>query len=251
MTETPPPGDYDWLDFNAPMSHELAEASAARLARTSPNLVLDVGCGWGELLLRVLAAAPEARGLGIDANVTGLERARRNATLRGLESRVVFREQLPDATVDMADVVVCIGADHIFGTQQDALRALYRFVRPGGRLLFGTGFWESPPTNEQAASIGAQPEDLSSLADLVDLAIAAGFRPLDLRSASRREWEAFEFGYLADWEEWLVRYPDAEAAPGILERSDTHRTEYLRGWRPVLGFAYLTLGRPTESEARA
>ncbi len=247
MTETPPPGDYEWLDFNAPMSHELAESLAGGLARTAPDAVLDVGCGWGELLLRVLAAAPNARGVGIDANITGLARARRNATSRGLERRVEFREQLPDATVDAADVVVCIGADHIFGTQEDALRALYKLVRPGGRLLFGSGFWESPPTNAQAASIGAKPEELASLADLVDLAIAVGFRPLDLRSATRREWEEFELGYLADWEEWLVRHADDEAAPEILERSDTHRTEYLRGWRTVLGFAYLTLGRPTAS----
>ena len=58
----------------------------------------------------------------------------------------------------------------------------------------------------------------------------------DLRTATRREWEEFEFGYLADWEEWLVQYGDDEAAPEIRGRADTHRTEYLRHWRDFLGF---------------
>jgi hypothetical protein len=33
----------------------------------------------------------------------------------------------------------------------------------------------------------------------------------------------------------------------VRELTDTHRTEYLRGWREVLGFAYLTLGIPARS----
>lgn len=244
MTSTPPPGYYDWLDFNAPMSSELADAIAARLAAPAPETVIDVGCGWAELLLRVVAAAPAAHGRGIDADGALLDRARQNATRRGLDTRVSFATELPGPKVDTAAVVVCVGADHIFGTQEDALRSLFRLVQRGGRLLFGTGFWEAPPSEADAAAVGLLPHQLSSLADLVDLAMTAGFRVLDLRTATRREWEEFEFGYLADWEEWLVQHGDDEGANEARERADTHRTEYLRHWRDYLGFAYLTLGRP-------
>jgi hypothetical protein len=88
------------------------------------------------------------------------------------------------------------------------------------------------------------PADLPDLAGLVDLAIAAGFRPLAVETATRDEWERFESGYLADWEEWLRVHGDDPRADEIRTRADMHRNEWLRGYRDVLGFAYLTLARP-------
>jgi SAM-dependent methyltransferase len=241
----PPPGRYEWLDFNSPMSGELADSLAASLARANPATVLDIGCGWAELLLRVLAAAPTAQGVGIDQDEALLARARRNATERGLSGRVTFRDSLAEAgELAAPNAVICIGADHIFGDQRDAVDALARMVAPDGRVLFGTGFWERPPTIDEAAGLGAVPDDFVSLADLVDLTLSLGFRLLDLRTATRREWEQFEMGFLADWEEWLLRRPNDPGAAEIRERTDAHRNGYLRGYRDVLGFAYLTLGVP-------
>jgi SAM-dependent methyltransferase len=248
MPHPPLPGRYDWLSYNAPMSGELAESLVAKLAVRTPATVVDIGCGWAELLVQVLVACPEATGLGVDKDRSLLRRAEAGAERWGVQEMVEFAEELPDPAQEAADVVLCVGADHIFGSQLDALRGLLPFVRPGGRLLFGTGFWESPPSAEQAASVGLTPPDLGPLAELVELAVAAGYRLLDLRTATRREWEEFEFGFLADWEEWLHRNPGHPDAPGIRELADNHRTEYLRGWSAVLGFAYLTLGRAAGPE---
>jgi hypothetical protein len=64
----PAPGRYEFLDFNAPSSSRRADAIAKALAGAEPSMVLDIGCGWSELLLRVLAAAPDATGTGIDTD---------------------------------------------------------------------------------------------------------------------------------------------------------------------------------------
>jgi hypothetical protein len=63
-------------------------------------------------------------------------------------------------------------------------------------------------------------------------------------TATGTEGEEFESGSLADETEWLLRHPDHPDAAAVRERSDDHRTRWLRGYRHGLGFAYLTLGRP-------
>ena len=244
MSAIPLPGKYSYLQFNAPMSTELADTLARRLVARQPATVLDIGCGWAELMLRALSLAPDASGLGIETNELLVARAMMNAKARSIDDRVAFRVELPTAASDTADVVMCVGADHIYGSQQDALTALYELVQPGGTLLLGTGYWEVEPSPTQAATIGAEPGDHRLLADLVDLALATGFRLLDLRTATRREWEEFELGFLADWENWLIDRSDEGQAAAIRASADTHRNGYLRGWRDVLGFAYLILGRP-------
>ncbi|HEY1366164.1 MAG TPA: class I SAM-dependent methyltransferase [Gaiellaceae bacterium] len=243
MGELPAPGRYEWLEFNAPLSDGRADAIARALAETEPTTVLDIGCGWGELLLRTLAAAPQARGWGIDTDPDAIARARANATARGLADRVRFIEDMAPTDHEPADVVICVGSDHAYGSQSDALSALHLLVAPGGQLLFGGGFWELTPTTDHAAAVGLTPDALPDLAGLVDLAVASGFRPLFVQTANRDEWERFESGYLADWERWLHRHGDRPEADEIRARADAHRSEWLRGYRHILGFAYLTLGR--------
>ena len=235
-------GRYERLDFNAPLSGARADALAAALARRRPGTVLDIGCGWAELLLRVLAAAPDARGTGVDSDGPLIERGLDNARARGLDGRVTLLATEGTSPLDPADAVICIGSDHVYGDQVDALAALHPLVRPGGVLLFGTGYWQRPPTAAEAAGLGATPDELPDLATLVDRAIAAGFRPLDIHTANEDEWNAFESGYLADWEEAVMT---GAAGAAEIERADRHREGWLRGYRGVLGFAYLVLGRPS------
>lgn len=236
------PGYYDHLQFNSPLSGARADGLATALARRSPATVLDLGCGWAELLLRVLAAAPDARGVGIDSDERLISRGRRSAAERGLAERAELRAHDAAEPVAAADAVLCIGSDHVFGTQDDALAALWRLVRPGGVLLFGTGYWQRPPTAQEAAGLGATPDELPDLATLVDMTTSAGFRVLDLQTANEDEWNAFESGYLADFEEALMTDPSAD---DLRTRADEHRQGWLRGYRGVLGFAYLTLGVPS------
>jgi len=236
------PSYYAHLDFNSPLSGPRADALAAAIARRRPRSVLDVGCGWAELLLRIVAAAPGARGLGVDSDERLIVRGRANAAERGLSDRVELRISDGSEPLDPADAVTCIGADHVFGTQAEALAALHPMVRPGGVLLFGTGYWQRLPTDAEAAGLGATPDELPELADLVDTCGAAGFRLLDLQTANEDEWNAFECGYLADLEEYLMTHPSAD---DVRTEADAHRNGWLRGYRGVLGFAYLTLGVPS------
>ncbi|MFJ8537072.1 SAM-dependent methyltransferase [Streptomyces sp. NPDC093591] len=246
---TTPPPRLTRLTFHGPLSEARAHGLVQRLTRTNPTTVLDIGCGWAELMLRILAAAPAATGTGIDIKAEDLARARRNAETRGLAQRAAFVEESAVATSHgPADLVLCVGASQALSTAQppdhttEALRALRRLVTDGGRVLLGEGFWQRPPTPAELA--GMWPEaaatDHYDLATLLDLAVDAGFRPEWTETASLDEWEVFESAYQADVEIWLAEHPDHPLADETRERLDRHRAQWM-SYRGVLGLAYLTL----------
>ncbi|MYW65926.1 methyltransferase domain-containing protein [Streptomyces sp. SID8379] len=243
------------LTFHGPLSEARAAGIVDRLAKAQPTTVLDIGCGWGELMLRVLDAVPGARGRGVDLNGDDLARGRANAKERGLAERAEFvEESATEAGLGTADLVICLSSSHALSSAQpplhttEALRALRRIVTPGGRVLLAEGYWQRPPTEAELGAMwpDARPDEYDDLAGLVDRAVEAGFRPAWIETANRDEWEEFESGYQSDVEEWLAAHGDHPLAEETRERVERHRASWLRGYRDVLGIAYLTLV-PVES----
>ncbi|MFF9718950.1 SAM-dependent methyltransferase [Streptomyces sp. NPDC014603] len=254
MDDTGAPPRLTRLTFHGPLSEERAarmiDRLCARAGPAGPGSVLDIGCGWGEFMLRLLDAAPQATGVGIDVDGEALARGRAAAEARGLSGRVTFVQESAVGTArGPADVVLCLGAAHALSDARPpehltaALDALRRLVTPGGCVVLGEGFWQRPPTSGELAAMwpGADPAEFHSLAGLVDLAVAAGFRPVRTETASSGEWEDFESAYQADAEEWLAAHPGHPLAQETRDRVDRHRSMWLRGYRDVMGLAYLTL----------
>jgi SAM-dependent methyltransferase len=250
MTETELPSGLTRLTFHGPLSEDRAARIVARLTGIGPRTVLDIGCGWGELMLRILAAAPDATGLGLDTDEGDLARGRDSARARGLDGRVTFvRESGVGTSRGPADLVLCLGASHALteveppGHTVAALAELRRLVNPGGRVLLGEGFWHRTPTEAELAGMwpGTTAGEFGDLAGLADLAVGAGFRPAWIETATLEEWEEFESGYQCDEEEWLAAHPGHPGADELRQRVDQHRSFWLRGYYGLLGQAYLTL----------
>ncbi|MFV2121555.1 SAM-dependent methyltransferase [Streptomyces sp. Act-28] len=250
MTGTDLPPRLAHLTFHGPLSETRAGRLVASLAAARPATVLDIGCGWGEFLLRVLAAVPDATGVGLDVEAGDLARGRKLAGERGLAGRVdLVEESALGTSRGPADLVLCLGAGQALCDPEGpydvavVLRELRRLVTPGGRVLLGEGFWERVPEPEELARMwpGARAGDHPLLGALVDEAVRAGFRPAWIETADRDEWERFESGYRHDVELWLAGHPDHPAAAETRARVDRQRASWLNGYRDVLGMAYLTL----------
>ncbi|WP_410616827.1 SAM-dependent methyltransferase [Amycolatopsis sp. lyj-109] len=224
--------------WNTPLSETHAELLLDRMDLTGGHLV-DLGCGWGKLLLQALGRARDLRGTGVDTDEGALARARAATLDRGLGSRVDWVEADAADWADPAERAFCIGAAHIFGSTKEALERLARVV-PSGRLLYGDGFWAAPPGPAALEIFGP---DLLTLPELLDAADAAGWRVLHVSTADQLEWDDFESTSRAAWEEWLAGHRDDPRAGEVREWLDRRLREYVRDYRGVLGFTYLVLGR--------
>jgi SAM-dependent methyltransferase len=229
------------MRWNTPLSTEHAELLLDRLDLRPGQRIADLGCGWGELLLTAVArAGAGATGAGVDEDAPLLARGRAAAARRGLDGNVTFIEADAAGWRETADRVLCTGASHAFGGTGEALSALARVVAPGGRLLFGDGFWTRPPS---APALGIFGEDLLGLPELLEDCRARGWRVIHVGEADQREWDDFESTSRAGRQEWLLANVGHPRAPEIREWLDTRERQYVSVYRGLLGFAYLVLAR--------
>ncbi|MGK3201960.1 SAM-dependent methyltransferase [Amycolatopsis sp. MEPSY49] len=225
------------MRWNTPLSEAHASVLLDRLDLGEGPHLVDLGCGWGELLLRASERAPALRVTGVDADEVALARGRSAARERGLAVEFTSSDAATwDTPVERA---FCIGAAHVFGSTKAGLAGLARVV-PSGRLLYGDGFWAAPPNPAALEIFGP---DTLTLPELVDTAADAGWRVRHLSVADQLEWDDFESTSRAGWEEWLAAHPADPRAGEVREWLDRRLREYVRDYRGVLGLAYLVLTR--------
>ncbi|MGH3124358.1 MAG: SAM-dependent methyltransferase [Streptosporangiaceae bacterium] len=244
---------YARMRWNTPLSEEHAGLLMDRLDLRPGARIADLGCGWGELLLQAVARAPaasapaasatagaaaQATGIGVDTDAAALGRARRLARERHLDPQVQFTEAGAAEWRGTADRVLCVGAAHAFGGTGPALAALAQVVPPGGRLLFGDGYWEGAPSAAATEMFG---ELLLPLPQFLEECRAAGWRVIHLSTADQREWDDFESTFRAGRQEWLLAHGDDPRAAGVRDWLDTRERQYAGVYRQVLGFVYLIL----------
>jgi SAM-dependent methyltransferase len=221
-----------------PVDPALLDAWLDGLPLVPSARVLDVGCGRGEVLIR-LAEGHGCAGLGVDTAGSSIEHARREAHRRVPDAGLEFRHapfEPDELAAGSFALSVCIGSSHAAGGFADGLRTLASLVTPGGRVLFGEGFWKQDPDPEYLASLGCAPGDLRTHAANIDLAESLGLRVLDAHETTPGAWSVYEDGYHANVIDHLARHPDDPDADAMRECIERWRGAYLAWGRETLGF---------------
>jgi SAM-dependent methyltransferase len=135
--------DVAWV----PTPPEVIEAMLNAANVGPKDLVYDLGCGEGEIV--IAAARRGARAVGVDLDPERIANARKNAAAAGVANRVTFVEQdLFKTDVRPATVVTL----YLLPELNERLRPkLLSDLRPGTPVVshdFGMGSWEPERTIE-------------------------------------------------------------------------------------------------------
>ena len=117
--------------------------------------VLDLGCGRGDILIRV-AKAFDAHVTGFDGHTGFVRQARQAAEAAGVSARCRFvAGDLRDAFAEEAryDAVLMIAVGPVLGDMAATVGALRSVTKPGGLIVIGDGYLEdgTPPTDAYVA----------------------------------------------------------------------------------------------------
>ncbi|MGB7195826.1 MAG: class I SAM-dependent methyltransferase [Collimonas pratensis] len=230
--------------YCSPLSADTAASLLAALQLQAGALVLDAGCGKAALLRDLLASQP-VRGVGVDINPAFLaEAANAWAASNPGDGRLTLiasqLEQHP-LPADGYDAILCVGSTHALGGFEPSL-ALYRqWLKPGGVLLVGEGYWKQPPSNEYLMTLGATEDELSSHAENIARALAQGFKLRLAMASSDGEWDWYEHMYCQAVMQYAASHPQDPDAPAFRDRARRWHDSYLAAGCSTLGFGFYLL----------
>jgi SAM-dependent methyltransferase len=214
------------LDFMGPYDRRHLERLFRGVDLEPGARVLDAGCGTGALLAWLASRAP-IRGTGVD--------------LRPPRRRIPgVRFVAGDATGLTAqgdlDLACSIGA-----VSTPATLAL--FVRSGGLVLFGGGYWRRPPSRAYLEALGAERDELASWRETVSVGDSIGLQLLRAVRSSTADWDRYEDAWAANGERYAAQHAGEQGVEAFRDWIRGGRRRYRElGGRATLGFA-LTLWR--------
>jgi SAM-dependent methyltransferase len=230
-------------DLCNPLDEATVDAACARLGLEAMDpgrrpRVIDVGCGKAGMLIRLALRRPIA-GIGIDLNPAHLAEGAERAARRRVADSITLLEMDAtrfDAAPESFDVAISIGAAHALGGCEPTLRTLRSWLRPGGRLLVGHGYWRREPAPEYLAVLGASASEHGRHADNLALAARLGLEPIADWESDREAWDRYENLYAETALAFAADHPDDPDAAAIVARVERWRDAYRRWGRDTLGF---------------
>jgi len=224
--------------FLSPLSGPKVDQVLSMLELPLGARVLDVGCGKGEMLVR-LAGRRGARGVGLDVNPAFLAEARARAAARVPEAGLVFHESAAcDFPAEPAafDAVLCVGATEAYGGYRDALSGLAGLVRPHGRLMVGERFWRRHPHPDYVQVLGTPLDGLLDHPRNVRAGEEAGLVPICTAVSAEDEWDRYEALCVRAVEEYASGHPEDPEAESMWKRARRRHEAYEHWGRDTLGF---------------
>ncbi len=230
---------YRGLAHWGPVSSARIDRLVSLMTLPAGGRVLDLGCGQGELLL-ALVDRYRVRAVGVDRSSHALDRARAAFAARAPEAAVELvcceaEQYQPDEP--WFEGVCWMGGPYLGGDFAHTVATLAGWLRPGGWLLCGNGFWIVPPPADYLEATGMRAEELTDHWGNLVAGRRAGLRLAYTAQSCRDEWDEFEGTILYNAERQAAEHPDDPDPDGRLEQRRRWNDAQQRWGREVMGFA--------------
>lgn len=200
--------EYDSLMLRAVPGYEALATALVEELPADPAQLLELGCGTGNLSVRLATRYPEARCTFVDASeeMAALTEQRLRAVAPAVAQRATFvvghfeRLDLPDGSFDLITSAIAL---HHVADKQPVYRRIHELMVPGGRFCFADqlrmthsaaqqhhwdaflAYWREPGhcSEEEIRDLLAHAEAHDHYETLIDqfrLLEDAGFRELDV-----------------------------------------------------------------------
>ena len=200
--------------------------------------VLDIGCGKGEMLVR-LEEKYKIKGIGVDKSPYCVREALRLKGLRTPGADIEFLEMdgkdyRPE---EEADLAMCIGASWIFDGYKNTLKALSSMTRPGGWVMVGEPFWRKSPPAVYLRRAKLKRSLFGTHYGNVKMCETVGLAPVYALVSSMADWDKYEGLHWYAAQEYAVTHHQDPDLKEILKRDAKDREHYLKHERDILGWA--------------
>lgn len=223
------------------LSMERLEATVRRAGLKPGAAVMDIGCAYGEVSIR-LARAFDARVTAVELDPVMAEGADARIAAAGLSDRMTLRRETSAAALAALppfDLIVAIGSTEPAGKGLREPAAVAEHLTSGGALLWGDLFWkdEPPAPLRQLVETGGY---YVSHEALQSAAREAGLEVVSAEISDEAEWATYRTGMETAIADWLDAHPDHADAPSVA--ATAHRVKMMLDFgADYLGFGLYLL----------
>ncbi len=201
-----------------PMSSAELDEVVAAMQLTHGSSVLDVACGYGELLFRVANQTPII-GTGIDLSPWMITAAHNDASTRAADADLtwVLGEAREFTTDPAPDVAVCIGAEWIWHDFSGTARALSQRLGDGGVAVIGAARLHHRADAERVAQDRGRVETVDDMRAQLG---RYGLTPVHRVDPDDAGWDNYLAATADAAESWAIEHPGPRAEQWVEEQAD-------------------------------
>jgi SAM-dependent methyltransferase len=202
--------------------------------------VMDIGCGKGEMLIR-LAEKYHVKGVGVDKSPYCIREAAESKRERVPRTELKFLEmdgaQYKIENGESSDLAMCMGATWIYGGYRNTIKVLAGMTKPFGFVMVGEPFWRRNPPAEYLKSGELSADSFDTHHGNVAAGEVEGLRTVYTLVSGEEDWDMYEALHwyaAAGYALTNPQDPDLEELSALVSKD---RESYLRWGRETLGWA--------------